>query len=242
MRVTSLPHGGKPSDLQRAKSKPILRRVVPPTLGLVAVLAFNVASAQTVRCDIQLDGRYGYGPFDYHDPENKVPTGADPMGRIKRVENVHFKPETEQLQVRNQERLESDIEYTLNVFPNHYRALISLSRLELKVNGRLGVSAKGRSPECRFNYAFDFKPDDPYVFMAYGMHNHLRKRNKEALVAYQQAEALGLEETQFFYNFGLLYFDLGDYENALTYAKKAYEAGFPLPGLRNKLQSVGKWQ
>lgn len=196
--------------------------------------------AQTSVCDIQLGG--GYGPFDYQDPENKVPTPADPMGRIKRVENVHFRPETEFLQVRNVERLASDIQYTLNIFPNNFRALISLSRLELKLGGRLPPNSNGKSAECRFNYAFDFKPDDPYVLMAYGIHNHLRKQNKEALQAYKQAEALGLDATQFNYNFGLLYFDLGDYDNALLYAKKAYDAGFQLPGLKSKLQSIGKWE
>jgi len=32
-----------------------------------------------------------------------------------------------------------------------------------------------------------------------------------------------------------------DYELAIIYAKKAYELGFPLPGLRNKLMKIGKW-
>lgn len=207
---------------------------------VAALLSGEVAHADVARCDIQLGG--GYGPFDYHDPENKVPTGADPMGRIRRVENVHFRPETEFLQVRNVERLASDIQYTLNIFPNHYRALLSLSRLELKLGGRLPANSNGRGPECRFEYAFNFKPDDPYVLMAYGMHNHLRKRYAEALDAYRQAEAMGIDETQFFYNFGLLQFERGDYEQAMAYAKKAYDRGFQLPGLRNKLQSVGKWQ
>ena len=29
-------------------------------------------------------------PWDYADPSSSVPTGADPMGRILRVENVSF--------------------------------------------------------------------------------------------------------------------------------------------------------
>src|ERR1700682_1722293 len=41
---------------------------------------------------------------------------------------------------------------------------------------------------------------------------------------------------------GLAYFDLRDYDNALDRARSAYRLGFPLPGLRNKLQEVGKWQ
>jgi hypothetical protein len=33
-----------------------------------------------------------------------------------------------------------------------------------------------------------------------------------------------------------------DYELAKTYAKKAYELGFPLPGLKNQLIKAGKWE
>jgi hypothetical protein len=33
-----------------------------------------------------------------------------------------------------------------------------------------------------------------------------------------------------------------DYDLAKTHAKKAYELGFPLPGLKNQLIKVGKWE
>jgi hypothetical protein len=32
-----------------------------------------------------------------------------------------------------------------------------------------------------------------------------------------------------------------NYEQAKIYAKKAYELGFPLPGLKNQLIQAGKW-
>jgi len=41
---------------------------------------------------------------------------------------------------------------------------------------------------------------------------------------------------------GLIYFDLKDYDKALSFAHRAYGSGFPLPGLRDKLKKVGKWQ
>lgn len=44
------------------------------------------------------------------------------------------------------------------------------------------------------------------------------------------------------YNLGLLYFDLKDYDNALIQAQKAISLGHPLPGLKNKLQSVKRWK
>jgi hypothetical protein len=33
-----------------------------------------------------------------------------------------------------------------------------------------------------------------------------------------------------------------DYEQARTHARKAYDQGFPLPGLRNQLIQAGKWE
>jgi uncharacterized protein HemY len=44
------------------------------------------------------------------------------------------------------------------------------------------------------------------------------------------------------YNLGLLYVQKKDYEQAKIYAKKAYDLGFPLPGLKNKLMEAGKWE
>jgi hypothetical protein len=38
-----------------------------------------------------------------------------------------------------------------------------------------------------------------------------------------------------------MYFDMKDYGKAVEYAKKAYDLGFPLAGLRNKLKQAGKW-
>jgi tetratricopeptide (TPR) repeat protein len=43
------------------------------------------------------------------------------------------------------------------------------------------------------------------------------------------------------YNLGLAYFDLKDYALAREYAKRAYELGFPLEGLKKKLQQAGQW-
>ena len=44
------------------------------------------------------------------------------------------------------------------------------------------------------------------------------------------------------YNIGLLQVDLKRYDAALTYAHRAYQAGFPLPGLRDKLKRAGVWR
>jgi hypothetical protein len=39
-----------------------------------------------------------------------------------------------------------------------------------------------------------------------------------------------------------VYFDLKDYDKSLEHAQIAYAQGFPLPGLKHKLQKAGKWR
>jgi hypothetical protein len=40
---------------------------------------------------------------------------------------------------------------------------------------------------------------------------------------------------------GFIFYDLKEYDKALTYTHKAYQLGFPLPGLRDELKRTGKW-
>jgi hypothetical protein len=53
---------------------------------------------------------------------------------------------------------------------------------------------------------------------------------------------LGEDNPNTNYNIGLIYFDLKDYEKSLSFAQRAYGSGLPLPGLRDKLKRVGKWE
>ena len=68
-----------------------------------------------------------------------------------------------------------------------------------------------------------------------------RGHEKEALTQYEQALKLKPNDPSINYNMGLVYFDTHDYSKALEHAKAAYNAGFPLPGLKNKLQRADKW-
>ena len=43
------------------------------------------------------------------------------------------------------------------------------------------------------------------------------------------------------YNIGLMYTEMEEYPLAREHAQKAYSLGFPLPGLRSKLQRAGQW-
>lgn len=186
------------------------------------------------------------GPWDYASPSSRVPTGEDPMGRIKRVENVHFNPEMKALNTKKYsiDRLTGEIGYTLRVFPNHTYALNAISRLEKMNGGKLPQgSANPITPritaDCYFDRAIRFRPNDPAVHLVHGIHLHDRKRYNEALAAYKKAEALGDSSPNLHYNLGLLYTDMKDWQNAQHYARLAYSTGIPLPGLRQRLAKAG---
>lgn len=186
------------------------------------------------------------GPWDYADPSSSVPTGADPMGRIKRVENVHFHPEMKNLNTKmySIDKLTAEIHYTLRVFPNHPDALNSMSRLEKQAGGKLPQSSATiftprLSAHCFFDRAIRFRPEDKKVHLVYAMHLHRNGKLKEALGQYELAEKLGEDSSSFNYSFGLLYADLKNWEKAFEYAQKAYSSGLDLPGLRQKLERAG---
>ena len=93
--------------------------------------------------------------------------------------------------------------------------------------------------ECYFERAFAFHPDDPNPYFIYAVYLHRSKQYDAALKEYKQAEELGLNSAELNYNLGLLYLDMNDLKQARAYADKAYGEGYPLPGLRNRLERAG---
>jgi tetratricopeptide (TPR) repeat protein len=67
-------------------------------------------------------------------------------------------------------------------------------------------------------------------------------KTQDAVQKLEKAAELNSENGNVHYNLGLAYFTLKDYEKSLAHAQRAYALGFPLPGLRNKLEKAGKWQ
>lgn len=172
-------------------------------------------------------------PIDYHT--------ADPE-LIKRVEEPHFPPHVEFLLRGNtDDSLGGDIAYTLRTFPNHPRALMSMSNLARKEK----TDKPRKSPysiHCWFQRAIAFRPEDGMVRMVYGIDLMKRQKYKEAIAQLTKAEELLGVNGNLFYNIGLGYFEVGDYEEALRYAHKSSAAGFSLPGLKKKLQAKNRWR
>ena len=167
------------------------------------------------------------------------------MGRIKRVENVHFQRQWEHINPRVPSwKIASEVMYTLFVFPNHPRALWSISRLE-KLRGPLKSYASSPriprlSADCFYDRAIRFRSDQSPTWMIYGMHLHGRGRLAQAREAYMTARKLGEDSTQFHYNFGLLLVDTRELDLAEESARVAYSRGYQQSGLKDQLAKLGR--
>lgn len=188
-----------------------------------------------------------FGPFDYRDPT--VRQGQSPP--LFLVESAHFTPEVESLIGGHSGYLWGDLDYTLRAFPNHHRALYAFTRYEIRERQKSKQSGQPYQPheangrpitaECYFDRAIRWRPDDPTVRLLYGLYLQLIGKLDQALVQYKLSEKIQPKSADLNYNMGLLYFDLKQYSLAKQYAQKAYQLGYPLPGLRKKLAGVGQW-
>ncbi len=173
------------------------------------------------------------GPFDYTNHEHREK-------HLHVVEFHHFDKNVENLISGMTGTIGADLQFTLMMFPNHHRALVSMSKLAIRDKTNKPEGAR-YSVLCYFDRAIRFNPNDAtvrYVFSSY-----LLETNKfdMALEQLDIASKLEPDNPAIQYNLGLLYFQKKDYDKAAHFAKKAYSKNFPLPGLKNKLSSVGKW-
>ena len=172
------------------------------------------------------------GPLDYR---------ITPPNEIHFVEVRHFPDHVERLIRGEKGTIAGDIAFTLRVFPNHPRALRSAAELTRR-NGGVMPKDLRFSIACWFDRAVAFRPDDAQVRILFASELLRSKQFAAALEQTKAAEELAKGNPVLHYNVGLLYFDLKDYEKSVANAKIAYDQGFNLPGLRNKLTKAGQWK
>lgn len=172
------------------------------------------------------------GPLDYR---------VTPPDEIEFIEVRHFPPHVERLERGEKGTVAGDIAYTLRAFPNHPRALRSAAELTRR-NGGVTPKDLGFSIACWFDRAIAYRPDDPQVRIVFAFELLKSKQNVAAREQVIKAEQLANGNPQIHYNVGLLYFDLKDYDKSMANARIAYEQGFNLPGLKDKLKKAGKWK
>lgn len=171
-----------------------------------------------------------YGPYDYRSDKDKLGI----------VEGAHLTPDVLNLIRGTTGQLGGDIDYTLRAFPNHHPALMAMVRLGEKQNMSKPIGAK-YSVECYLHRAYRFRSDDAMVKMIYANFLARNKRGAEAIKLLDEVIDLGEENANLYYNMGLIYLDLKQYDKSLKYAHQAYQMGFPLSGLRDRLKKAKKW-
>lgn len=197
---------------------------------LLGLLAAAPGWAQSVppECGVLANA---YGPFDYR-------TDRTHLGV---VETYHFNADVEQLRRGLSAMIGGDLNYTLRAFPNHHRALMSMVRLSAR-DKTTKPPGLGFSVDCFLLRAETFRPDDAMVKVIYGIYLLNQGQTGPAVGKLEAARDLGVESPNVYYNLGLAYLAAGYPDKALTSAHKAYQLGFPLPGLRDKLKRAGKWR
>jgi tetratricopeptide (TPR) repeat protein len=176
----------------------------------------------------------GVGPFNY----------VTQRSAIGIVEEYHFKPEHEGLADGISISTGKNLDYTLRAVPNHHRALWAMVRwylLKLEYADRNEIETLERlreglpPPECYFHRAKSFVSKDGMVPAIFGIYLHKRGKLDEALAEYSLAENLAPNHAELAYNIGLLYFDMDNLEKAREYADRAEKLGYPLRGLKTKI-------
>lgn len=184
-------------------------------------------------------------PFDYYAAATRVSTGTYRGGLLYLVESVHFTQSVQALRKGSSSRLPGDIAFVLNTIPNHPGGLDAYSRYEKRYlssksyrNSKL-TSRPGYKADCLFERAVRVYPQHAETFVVWGIHLHRNGRFNDAKEAYEKALTMEPDSVLAHYNLGLTLLETGDLALAREHADAAYAAGYPLQGLRNKLEKAG---
>lgn len=213
-------------------SFPILQRRCQVQL---AVLAFTVtmsaAHAQGQDGNPCGDLQNHYGPMDYR---------TAPRQSKYLVERIHFNSGVESLRKRSTSFFGGDISYTLKVFPNHYRALLSYQRLAEREK-RDPPEEGAYTVECFYERGLRFVPKDPVLRMLYANFLVSKNRAPEALAQLDYVVSSNEEDPLTQFNAGMVFMDMKEYKRALAQAHKVIAMGFSRPELRDRLVAAGQW-
>jgi len=170
--------------------------------------------------------------MDYLDPKFQE--------NIRGIEHNHLNSDVENL-VKGQTtaRPGGDLRFILNLIPNDPRALAAMMRLESVEHTQTPAETEPFTVHCWLHRATVFNPRDGTPFLLYGVYLARNGLHQEAAKQLEQASKLLPDNAEVEYNLGLVYLDLKDFKASQAHAQRAYDLGFPLPGLRRKLAAAG---
>lgn len=188
-------------------------------------LTFNLALAQTAN----------WVSAEPHDPQDY--NNAAPVIRelLHNVEKYHLNQGISALREGRSYVAWQHFDFILRYFPNHPRGLQLMSELTNQIKS----PPKG---QIYFDRALRLFPNTASNYAVYGIFLHKQGKLDLAIDQYKKAVELSPESASYNYNLGLAYFEKNQLPLANESAQKAYERGYPLPGLRNKLTKAGAWK
>lgn len=187
---------------------------------------------------LRIEGRHG--PFDYRTAKRN---------ERDLVEKVHFNEHYRAYKMgkkKFQKRFDHIIEtpaagfgYTLWAFPNHHVALAAVEDLGIKQKSEK-VDGLQLRVECYFQRAVRLAPNDGLVRALYGY--YFARRDQVAQAERQLSSAIELRgnDVNVLNYVATAYLEVGKLDQAVEYARQAYAAGYPFPGLRQRLQKAGR--
>jgi tetratricopeptide (TPR) repeat protein len=169
---------------------------------------------------------------DYYAPR----TTRDEITTLTNVQLYHLGPGREAMKAARYPQALEQFEFILNYYPNHPVVLRLVSDMCMKARSRYCKIA-----EDWFEKGLARNPNAGTTHLLHGFHLHRTRQVKEAVKAYQRAVELQPNSRDAHYNLGLAYADLKEYELANRHAQRSYQLGANMPGLRNRLEKLGKW-
>jgi TPR repeat len=171
--------------------------------------------------------------LDYYAPR----TGQNEIQLFNNVQGYHLGPGREEMEKGRYGAALEHFEFILRYYPNHPQTLISLSELCLRWKSTICDA----TAEKWYQRAIERNPGAAQSYVVQALHLHRKNRLDDAVRSYKRAIELAPNSLNAHYNIGLAYADLKQYELANLHAQKSYTLGANLPGLRSRLEKVGKW-
>lgn len=190
------------------------------------------------------DGQ-GFGPYDFFD----IDEPSDPLyqqGRhweIKRLHRDRARSAMDEVHPIDSKRYKiasGELDYTLRAIPNEPYAL--QYRIELEMMRRQNPTrliSKDPPPECYLQRAIAYRPGQEHLRMLFGIYFNKIGMPAREMEQYRAALAVNPSSADAHYYLALALIKLDKPEEAVEHAQQAYDLGFPLPGVRKMLQSLG---
>jgi len=189
-----------------------------------------------------------FGPFDYKEVLASKNTPLWETARLWEINKIHYGKGLSTLSKSGVTKTSikhiwKEFDYTLRAFPNHAQALYSMINIELsriRLNQSQQIPSLTTPPECYLLRSISFRPKQTDSYLLFAIYAHKLKRYDLAKFYYLQALQINPKNPEINYNYGLLLVDINNLPEAKKFAKIAYDAGYPLMGLKNKIDTLSK--